>query len=321
MQFKFKNGSGKKTTLKMPVLAVLGPTASGKTGLALEIAARHNCEIVNCDSRQIYSEMLIGTAHPTQTEMAQAPHHLFSIIAPDRQFSAAEYAEAAATAIRQIWQLKRIPLLVGGTGFYYDALAEGLGQAGNDAELAQQLQQELQTNGLAAMRERLQHLDPAASSQIDINNSRRVLRAIEIITITGRPLADNRRTSPLPEAHFLPVVVTRPRDELHRAISRRVDQMIAAGLESEVRRLADKYGRQAPGLNSIGYSEWFAMFDGTANLDAVREAIVIHTRQYAKRQETWLRRRPGPPLYDLAETEQRAAIFENVAEFLAAFAL
>jgi len=97
--------------------------------------------------------------------------------------------------------------------------------------------------------------------------------------------------------------------------------MIAAGLESEVRRLADKYGRQAPGLNSIGYSEWFAMFDGTANLDAVREAIVIHTRQYAKRQETWLRRRPGPPLYDLAETEQRSAIFENVAEFLAAFAL
>ncbi len=321
MQFKFENGSEKEATPRKPVLAVLGPTASGKTGLALEIAARYGCEIVNCDSRQIYSEMLIGTAHPTKAEIAQAPHHLFSVITPDRSFSAAEYAAAAATAIRQIWQRNRIPLLVGGTGFYYDALAEGLGQAGNDAELAQQLQQDLQTKGLAAILERLQQLDPAASSQIDVNNPRRVLRAIEIIISTGRPLADNRRETPLPEAQFMPIVATRPREELHNAIGRRVGEMITNGLESEVRCLVDKYGRQAPGLNSIGYSEWFALFDGTASLEAIREAIIIHTRQYAKRQETWLRRRPGPPLYNLAESEQRTAIFENIAEFFRAFAL
>jgi len=305
----------------MPVMAVLGPTASGKTGLALEIAARHGCEIVNCDSRQIYSEMLIGTAHPTQSEMAQAPHHLFSIISPDRSFSAAEYAEAAAATIRQIWQRAKIPLLVGGTGFYYDALAEGLGTAGNDIELARRLQQEMETKGLAAMRDRLQQLDPAASSQIDVNNPRRVLRAIEIITNTGQPLAENRRISPLPEALFMPVVVTRPREELHMAIERRIDAMIATGLESEVRRLVDKYGRQAPGLNSIGYNEWFGKFDGEAGTAETREAIVIHTRQYAKRQETWLRRRPGPPLFNLAEPEQRAAVFNNIAEFSANFAL
>jgi tRNA dimethylallyltransferase len=309
------------TPQKRPVLAVLGPTASGKTGLAIEVAVRHGCEIVNCDSRQIFSEMLIGTAHPTAAEMAQAPHHLFSIITPDRSFSAAEYAEAAATTIRQIWQRKKIPVLVGGTGFYYDALAEGLGPAGNDARLAQLLQQELQTNGLAAMRERLHQLDPAASSQIDVNNPRRVLRAIEIVTTTGRPLGENRRVSPLPEAQFMPIVVTRPREELHQAIERRVDEMIACGLENEVRQLVDKYGRQAPGLNSIGYSEWFAMFDGTCGVSETRTAIVIHTRQYAKRQETWLRRRPGPPLFNLAEAEQRAAVFENVAEFIKAFAL
>jgi len=310
-----------QTAQKKPVLAVLGPTASGKTGLALEIADRHGCEIVNCDSRQIYSEMLIGTAHPTQAEMAQSPHHLFSIITPDRSFSAAEYAEAAAAAIRQIWHRSRIPLLVGGTGFYYDALAEGLGAAGNDIELAQRLQQELQTKGLAAMLDRLQKLDPAASSQIDVNNPRRVLRAIEIVTNTGRPLAENRRVSPLPEAVFKPVVVTRPREELHKAIERRVDEMIAAGLENEVRRLVGKYGRQAPGLNSIGYNEWFALLEGKADLHATREAIVIHTRQYAKRQETWLRRRPGPPLFNLAEPGQRVAVFNNIAEFSADFAL
>jgi tRNA dimethylallyltransferase len=305
----------------MPVLAVLGPTASGKTGLALEIAARHGCEIVNCDSRQIYREMLIGTAHPTQAEMAQAPHHLFSMITPDRPFSAAEYAEAAAAAIRHIWQRAKIPLLVGGTGFYYDALAEGLGTAGNDIELAQQLQQELQAKGLAAMLERLQKLDPAASGQIDVNNPRRVLRSIEIVTNTGRPLAENRRISPLPEAVFKPLVVTRPRAELHEAVELRVAKMIAAGLENEVRQLVDKYGRQAPGLNSIGYNEWFDLLDGQADLNATREAIVIHTRQYAKRQETWLRRRPGPPFYNLAEPLQRAAVFENIAEFLTKFAL
>ncbi|KAF1082015.1 MAG: tRNA dimethylallyltransferase [Candidatus Rifleibacterium amylolyticum] len=321
MQCKFDRESATRSAEKMPVMAVLGPTASGKTGLALEIAARHGCEIVNCDSRQIYSEMLIGTAHPTQSEMAQAPHHLFSIIAPDRSFSAAEYAESAAKTIRQIWQRAKIPLLVGGTGFYYDALAEGLGAAGNDIELSQRLQQELQTKGLAAMLDQLQRLDPAASSQIDVNNPRRVLRAIEIVTNTGRPLAENKRVSPLPEALFMPVVVTRPRDELHKAIGRRVDEMIAAGLENEVRGLIDKYGRQAPGLNSIGYSEWFDLLDGKADLTATREAIVIHTRQYAKRQETWLRRRPGPPLFNLADPAQRATVFKNVAEFSAAFAL
>jgi tRNA dimethylallyltransferase len=310
-----------QTAQKKPVLAVLGPTASGKTGLALEIADRHGCEIVNCDSRQIYSEMLIGTAHPTQAEMAQSPHHLFSIITPDRSFSAAEYAEAAAAAIRQIWHRSRIPLLVGGTGFYYDALAEGLGTAGNDIELAQRLQQELQTKGLAAMLEQLQKLDPAASSQIDINNPRRVLRAIEIIMNTGRPLAENKRVSTLPEAMFMPVVVTRPREELHKAIEQRVDEMIAAGLENEVRQLVEKYGRQAPGLNSIGYSEWFDLLDGKADLAATCAAIVIHTRQYAKRQETWLRRRPGPPLFNLADSGQRTTVFKNIAEFSASFAL
>lgn len=306
---------------KQPILAVLGPTASGKTGLALEIAAQHSCEIINCDSRQIYREMRIGTAHPTAKEMAQAPHHLFSIITPEQTFSAAEYAETAVATIKQVWQRGRIPLLVGGTGFYYDALAQGLGQAGNDVELAQKLKLELEKDGLAAMCERLHKLDPAASGLIDINNPRRVLRATEIVISSGRPLAENRRVTPLPEAVFLPVVVTRPREELHRAISRRTDLMLAAGLEKEMRQLVTKYGREAPGLNSIGYSEWFSLFAGNASLQEVREAIIIHTRQYAKRQETWLRRRPGPPIYDIAAPEPRATIFENIAEFIETVAL
>ncbi|HAE38257.1 MAG TPA: tRNA (adenosine(37)-N6)-dimethylallyltransferase MiaA [Candidatus Riflebacteria bacterium] len=306
---------------KKPILAVLGPTASGKTSLALELAERHGCEIVNCDSRQIYREMSIGTAHPTADEMRLAPHHLFSIVLPDRSFSAADYAEMATTKIRDIWQRGRVPLLAGGTGFYYDTLEQGLGPAGNDQKLAEQLRNELEKIGLAAMLERLQTLDPAASSQIDVNNARRVLRAIEIVTTTGRPLAENIRVSPLPEAAFMPVVVTRPRALLHDSISCRVEKMLKDGLESEVRGLVKSYGRHAPGLNSIGYSEWFDFFDEKISLAEVSEAMIIHTRQYAKRQETWFRRRPGPPIYDLAESVARAAIFANVAEFLAAFAL
>jgi len=306
---------------KKPILAVLGPTASGKTSLALELAERHGCEIVNCDSRQIYRGMSIGTAHPTPDEMQRAPHHLFSIVLPDNAFSAADYAEMAITTIRDIWRRGRVPLLAGGTGFYYDTLEQGLGPAGNDPQLAEQLREDFEKTGLAAMLERLQTLDPAASSQIDANNPRRVLRAIEIITTTGRPLAENTRVSPLPEAAFMPVVVTRPRVMLHENIGRRVEKMLKEGLESEVRGLVERYGRQAPGLNSIGYREWFDFFDGKSSLAGVCEAIIIHTRQYAKRQETWFRRRPGPPIYDLAEADTRAAIFKNVAEFLAAFAL
>ncbi len=306
---------------KQPILAVLGPTASGKTSLALEIATQHGCEIVNCDSRQIYREMRIGTAHPTTEEMIQAPHHLFSIITPEQTFSAAEYAETAVATIRQIWQRNRVPLLVGGTGFYYDALAQGLGQVGNNDELAKKLKLELEKDGLAAMCKRLHQLDPAASSQIDVNNPRRVLRALEIVVSSGRPLAENRRVTPLPEAVFLPIVVTRPREELHRAIGRRVDQMLADGLEKEMRQLVTKYGRKAPGLNSIGYSEWLPLLDGESDLKEVREAIIIHTRQYAKRQETWLRRRPGPPIHDIAAPGPRRAIFENIAEFIKTVAL
>ncbi|MBU1106991.1 MAG: tRNA (adenosine(37)-N6)-dimethylallyltransferase MiaA [Candidatus Riflebacteria bacterium] len=306
---------------KKPVLAVLGPTASGKTVLALELAEQFGCEIVNCDSRQIYSEMSIGTAHPTIDEMQRAPHHLFSLVAPDHNFSAADYAKVATAKIRQIWQRGKVPLLAGGTGFYYDTLAQGLGPAGNDVQLAEQLRVELQSSGMAAMLERLHSLDAAASSQIDTNNPRRVLRAIEIIMTSGMVLADNKRVSPLPEAVFMPIVVTRPREELHRAISRRVDKMIEAGLESEVCRLTEKYGRQAAGLNSIGYCEWFEFFEKKIDRAEVREAIVIHTRQYAKRQETWFRRRPGPPVYNLADTGICKTVSKIVAEFIATFAL
>jgi len=306
---------------KKPVLAVLGPTASGKTALALKIARKYNCEIVNCDSRQIYREMFIGTARPGSEEMQQVPHHLFDLINPDQAFSAADYSEHACKTIRAIWQRGNIPLLTGGTGFYYAVVSEGLGEAGHDPVLAEKLRLQFEEQGLDHLVAGLLKLDPDAGQSIDLRNPRRVIRACEIVITTQRPLSANQPVSPLPEAEFKPLVVTRPRAELHENIASRVDQMIRAGLEQEVKELIKRYSRTASGLNSIGYSEWFDFFDGKATIEQIREAIIIHTRQYAKRQETWFRRRPGVPVTDLSQSDAESEIFQQISAVLNSFAL
>ncbi len=304
---------------KKPVLAVLGPTASGKTALAIEIATRHGCEIVNCDSRQVYLDMQIGTASPTLQEQQLISHHLFNFLSPSLTFSAADYADTAAIAIRKIWKAGKIPLLAGGTGFYYAALSEGLGDAGHDEGRATELCQIAEQSGHAHMVELLLSLDPKAAAVVDTNNLRRVLRAIEIVERTGRPFCENVPVPTLPEAEFFPMVVTRSRPILHASIETRIDRMIADGLEAEVRSLVAKYGRDAGGLNAIGYREWLAYFDGMTTIEAVRNEIIIHTRQYAKRQETWFRRRPGVPPVDIDSPEEHSAIFRKTAAFLKKF--
>lgn len=309
------------TSSKKPVLAILGPTASGKTTLALVVAQKFNCEIVNCDSRQIYREMDIGTAKPIAAELHFVPHHLFNLIAPNQSFSAADYADAAVVTIRQIWQRGKVPLLTGGTGFYYSVVSQGIGEAGHDPAAAEALRLEHEKYGLEHMINILDELDPAAKETIDVNNSRRVLRAIEIIRSSNKPLAANLPVSPLPEAEFWPIVVTKPRHELHDNIARRVDLMLADGLEAEVRRLVAVYGPQAAGLQAIGYHEWLAFIEGQITIEQVRELIIIHTRQYAKRQETWFRRRPGVCPVHISNGAKENEIFAQLAAFLNKFAL
>jgi tRNA dimethylallyltransferase len=304
-----------------PVVAVLGPTASGKTSLALDLAQRFGGEIVNCDSRQIYRQMQIGTAKPNSDEMKLIPHHLFDLVNPDQSFSAAEYVVAARKAIEEIWQRKRIPILSGGTGFYYAVASEGIGEAGHDEKTATELNQQLEKHGLDFMVKKLLALDPNAAVLIDTRNPRRVLRAIEIVCKSGRPLAENKPAPPIPQACFMPVVVTRPREQLQKNIATRVDQMIAAGLENEVRQLIADYGPGASGLNSIGYHEWLDYLTGQKSLAEVREQIIIHTRQYAKRQETWFRKRPGVAGIDISKPENISRIFVQTAAFLENFAL
>ena len=299
-----------------PVLAVLGPTASGKTSAALKIAKEFNGVIINCDSRQIYEGMIIGTASPSDEEKQQIEHKLFNFVSPNIQFNASDYATLSAQAIKEVWQKKQIPILVGGTGFYYSAISEGLGEAGSDPALSEKLQKELEENGLSYMVSKLQKIDPEAAETIDINNSRRVLRAIEVVTSTGRPFSQNKPKQLLPEAEFCPIVVTQPRQELHKRIELRINQMFKEGLEREVKHIIDTYGRDAAAVSSIGYREWLDYFDKKVSFEELKNLILVHTRQYAKRQETWFRKKPGVPFIDLKLKDSEKIISEKVAFFL-----
>ncbi|MGM0600375.1 MAG: tRNA (adenosine(37)-N6)-dimethylallyltransferase MiaA [Candidatus Rifleibacteriota bacterium] len=299
-----------------PVLAILGPTASGKSKLALKIAQKFGCEIINCDSRQIYKEMNIGTAKPGLEEQQLIKHHLFDLITPDRNFSAGDYVNVAVKAIKTIRESGNLPLLTGGTGFYYNAIANGLPKADKDPEIAKDLQSQLESEGFEFLQNRLKQLDPQAYSTIDLNNPRRVLRALEVILMTNRPFAENLPVKPLANAAFLPVIVTRPRSVLHYRIEKRVEQMFKAGLENEVSNLFDKYGSQAPGLNSIGYAEWSGFFSDDKKIDDVFNEIVINSRQYARRQEIWFRKRPGRPMNDLENQTGETEICTEIENFL-----
>ncbi len=303
----------------LPIIAVLGPTASGKSSLALELAREFSGAIVNCDSRQIYRGMDIGTAKPSAQEQSQVDHHLFDLVNPDASFSAGDYKDLAAPTIIRLAQKGKLAILAGGTGFYYSAIAEGLPPTAGDPKVAAELNELLQQKGLEYLQQELLRLDPQAYSRIDLQNSRRVLRAIEIVKITDRPFAENIAQAPLPQGAFFPIVVTRPRDVLHSRIEIRVKEMFDQGLEHEVNKLAQRFGFGAPGLNSIGYAEWAGYFEGKKSKSEVFDEIVINSRQYAKRQETWFKKRPGGQMYDLEKKETREEIFSQVRKFLSSF--
>ncbi|RCK80862.1 MAG: tRNA dimethylallyltransferase [Candidatus Ozemobacter sibiricus] len=307
------------TSARPPLIALLGPTASGKSSLALELAAALGLEIVNCDSRQIYRGMEIGTAKPTPAERARVPHHLLDLVEPDQPFSAGDYRRAARACLEGLWRAGRIPLVVGGTGFYFEALVHGLPELPAPASGPSRWNDLLATQGLPALVAELRRRDPDAASQVDLANPRRVVRALEIVEATGRPLAESRRRVGGLEADLLVIVGSRPRHDLWERIRARTEAMCAAGLRAEAEWLFATYPPDAPGLQTIGYAEWRPYMAGQVGEDAVKREIIVHSRQYAKRQETWFRKRPGAPLRDFSDPGLLARLREEVASFLAAY--
>ncbi|MDR3207718.1 MAG: tRNA (adenosine(37)-N6)-dimethylallyltransferase MiaA [Oscillospiraceae bacterium] len=274
------------------LLCVVGPTATGKTALAVALAKRLNGEVVSCDSMQVYRGMDIGTAKPTLAERDGVPHHMLDVADPWEAYSAARYAREAGEAVENILARGRLPILAGGTGLYLRALTEGLHdipadpavRAGWEALLAQQ--------GPAALYEALTERDPDAAARIAPNDSRRTLRALEIITLSGRPLAAARaeRENSPPRYQVLALGLTMERAALYARAEARVDDMLARGLLEEVKALRLRLPPGCTAMQAIGYKEFGLYLDGGCALPEAAADLKQATRRYAKRQLTWFTR-------------------------------
>jgi tRNA dimethylallyltransferase len=273
------------------LIAVAGPTASGKSALALRIAAARDGEIVSCDSLQVYRGLDIGSAKPTAAERAAVPHHLIDVVDPDEDFSAADYARRARQAAFGIRDRGRVPIVAGGTGLYLRALLRGLfeGPARNET-LRRRLEAMAERRGDASLHRLLGRVDPESASRIEARDRVRVVRALEVYRATGRPIGEHHRAGAGALAGFeTRVFVLDPgRERLRAAVEARTDAMLQAGLVEETRALLARYPGARP-LDAIGYRQAAAVARGEADVASARRDIVAETMRYAKRQRTWFR--------------------------------
>ncbi|HEV2237645.1 MAG TPA: tRNA (adenosine(37)-N6)-dimethylallyltransferase MiaA [Ktedonobacterales bacterium] len=308
------------TSESIPLLVVVGPTASGKTALALALAERFGGEIINADSRQIYRLMAIGTAKPSAAERARVPHHLLDLAWPDESFTLAQYQAAATAAIADVWARGRLPLLVGGTGLYVRAVVDGLAipAVAPRPELRAELEAEARQRGPAALHARLAALDPAGAATIDAANTRRLIRALEVCLVTGRPFSEQRGARPTPYDP-LPLGLNTARERLYAWADARVDAMLAAGLLDEVRTLVGRgYAWSLPALSSLGYHELGAHLRGELTLAEATARLRLATHALIRRQLTWFRPDARIRWLDAADPALAATAGALVADWLAA---
>ena len=303
----------------MTVLCVVGPTASGKTKMAVALARRLNGEVVSVDSMQIYRGMTIGTAAPTAEEMEGVPHHMIAVADPAEQWSAARFCQAADACIQDILSRGKLPVL--------DALMRGddfaPGCQGGQTRL--RLQQELRELGPWEMLRRLEAVDPETAARLHLRDEKRILRALEIYEQTGEPMSlRDRRGRQRPDRYEAVYIGLsfRDREDLRQRIDRRVDEMVRRGLLQEVQALLDGgLPRDATALQAIGYKQFLAVADGAATADQAVEEVKLRSRQYAKRQLTWLRRNPAIHWIYWDKEPDFPAALQNATDFLTAHGL
>ncbi|MCI8869112.1 MAG: tRNA (adenosine(37)-N6)-dimethylallyltransferase MiaA [Lawsonibacter sp.] len=278
------------------ILAVVGPTAAGKTRLAVELALRCSGEVVSADSMQIYRSMDIGTAKPTREEMRGIPHHMLDVAEPGEEFSVARYVEQARACVEDILARGRLPIVAGGTGLYVDSLLSGRTFAPHypDSPLRAELQRRAREAGTVSLWKELKSVDPEAAALLHANDEKRVIRALEVWYQTGRTITQHNRESRAAPPRYQALIIGlafRERPDMWARIDRRTDAMMAAGLEGEVRALLDRgVPLTCTAMQAIGYKELArAMLSGGSATGAAEE-IKLRTRQYAKRQLTWFKR-------------------------------
>jgi tRNA dimethylallyltransferase len=300
----------------LKLAALVGPTAVGKTELAIKIAQRMKAEIISCDSMQVYRGMNIGTAKASLQQQSMVPHHLLDIVEVDHHFTVAEYQSQAQELIRQINQRRKIPMLVGGTGLYYQAVVDNYSFYPMDShqEVRRQLQQEAAQKGLPNLYMRLNKVDPDYAQRISPQDEKRIIRALEVYELTGKPFSE-QQTRQVNTYNLASVGLYLEREILYQRINDRVDKMLQKGLIDEVNSFRHQgYGLHNNAMQALGYKQVLYYLDGLLTYQEMAEAIKKETRNYAKRQITWFKKDKRITWFDVAGHSQ-----DDLAEKICAY--
>ena len=302
--------------MKNQVIVICGPTASGKTRLGIELAKKIDGEIVSCDSMQIYKDMTIGTAKPTEEERSEAVHHLVDFVLPSERYSVAEYKKDAENTIEQIIEKNKKPIIVGGTGLYLNSLVYGIDYPNivTDLNYRQELEEKVNKEGLESLYKEATKIDSKAIEKISPNDKKRILRILEIYHSTGKTKseieADSRKNGP--KFDYKIFVLNMDREKLYDRINRRVDLMIENGLIEEVKTLLEKYKEFPTAMQGLGYKEVVEYLENKTTKDEMIDKIKQETRRYAKRQITWFKSYKDAIWLDASNNDNVSIILENI---------
>lgn len=305
-----------------PAIFLMGPTASGKTAAAVALVARFPVEIISVDSALVYRDMDIGTAKPDAATLLEAPHHLIDLIDPTEVYSAAQFRRDALRLMAEITARGRIPLLVGGTMLYFKALREGLSDLPQaDAALRSAIETDAAVRGWAALHQDLARRDPITAARLQPTDTQRIQRALEVITLTGKPMSAafaQSRSEDLPYSVLSIALMPSDRSVLHQRIAQRFDIMLATGLLEELTAVRQRYSLTAdmPAMRCVGYRQAWGYQDGEYSYDDMRDRGIFATRQLAKRQITWLRSTPDVQIVDCIAADVVTQVINLVEQFL-----
>jgi len=297
--------------MKKHLIVIAGPTGIGKTDLSIRLAKQHQAEVISCDSRQFYREMNIGTAVPNKTDLAEVKHHFIQNLSIENPYTVGDFEKDALTKIDELHQKNDVVIMVGGSGLYIDAVCKGLDDFPKiPTDLRARLNQRLVHEGIESLEQELNKLDPDYHKIVDKSNPHRIIRALEVCLVSGKAFSSFRKKQEKTRKfNTIKIILNRDRETLYGRINLRVNQMMKEGLLEEVKNLLPF--RDYNALQTVGYKELFAYFDGECNLETAIEEIKKNTRRYAKRQMTWFRRDPETLFFNPEEDKNINAYLEQ----------